>query len=255
VVVQMRNDDTNVIGAATLRWTPTSRFLSTTTLSGYDHSGGHIDNMAPGLSADFVRFDRRIGIRDYAIRHQMYYATAKGQMIDAGVDFHVVRSHWNMSGTKQPGWWRGIGPNTWGELIDYASGPIDSRLRRTQAGAWFQFRLDAGRVMTIEPGIRADWNSFTGETAWQPRLRVSRLFGRTSVWAGFSTQAQTPSHESLQGFEYFDFSESSTSDLRNERTSQRPRRSLSSRLRSDARAASRVRRRSAGAAARLHHHG
>ena len=132
----------------------------------------------------------------------MYYATAKGQMIDAGVDFHVVRSRWNMSGTKQPGWWRGIGPDTWGELIDYASGPIDSRLRRTQAGAWFQFRLDAGRVMTIEPGIRADWNSFTGETAWQPRLRVSRRFGRTSVWAGFSTQAQTPSHESLQGFEY-----------------------------------------------------
>jgi TonB dependent receptor/TonB-dependent Receptor Plug Domain len=220
VVVQARTDATNIIGAATLRWTPTSRFLSTTTLSAYDHSGGHVDNMAPGLSRTFPYFDRHIGIRDYALRHQMYYATAKGQMIDAGVDLHVVRSRWNMSGTKQPGWWRGIGPDTWGELIDYASGPIDSRLRRTQAGAWFQLRLDAGRVMTIEPGIRADWNSFTGETAWQPRLRVSRLFGRTSVWAGFSTQAQTPSHESLQGFEYFDFSESSTADLRNERTSQ-----------------------------------
>ena len=63
-----------------------------------------------------------------------------------------------------------------------------------------------GGLVTIEPGIRVDWNSLTGETAWQPRSARLAAFGRTSVWAGFSTQAQTPSHESLQGFEYFDFS-------------------------------------------------
>ena len=60
-------------------------------------------------------------------------------------------------------------------------------------------------MVTIEPGIRVDWNSFTGETAWQPRIRASRAFGGTQVWTGFSVQAQTPSHESLQGFEYFNF--------------------------------------------------
>jgi hypothetical protein len=99
-----------------------------------------------------------------------------------------------MAGLKQPEWWRGIGPSTWGELVDYSSGPVQSQLERTQAGGWFQMRLDTGLV-TIEPGMRMDWNSFTGEASWQPRLRVSRAIGNTVVWTGFSAQAQTPSHE------------------------------------------------------------
>ena len=141
-------------------------------------------------------------------------------MIDAGADLHRVRTSWTMKGVKQPEWWRGVGPSTWGEMVDYSTGPIDSRLERAQAGAWLQVRFAAGGLVTIEPGVRVDWNSFTGETAVQPRLRASRAFGRTSVWAGFSTQAQTPSHESLQGFDYLDFSDASATELRNERARQ-----------------------------------
>jgi hypothetical protein len=124
-----------------------------------------------------------------------------------------------MTGIKQPEWWRGVGPTTWGELVDYSDGPVQSQLERTQVGGWFQVSLDAGKVLTLEPGIRLDWNSYTGEAAWQPRLRLSRAFGKTVAWTGISVQVQTPSHESLQGFEYFQFAPTA-GDLRNARTQQ-----------------------------------
>jgi hypothetical protein len=214
-----RNRGDNRIAAATLRWMPSSRFSSATTVSAYS-TASRYEDLQQSFFSDLDAFDRSIGVRDVAVRQELLYASAKGFMIDAGADLHRVRTSWKMKGVKQPEWWRGIGPSTWGELVEYSAGPIDSRLERTQAGAWLQVRFAPGGLVTIEPGIRVDWNSFTGETAVQPRLRVARAFGRTSVWAGFSTQAQTPSHESLQGFDYLDFSDASTTELRNERSRQ-----------------------------------
>lgn len=206
----------NRIAAGTLRWLPSSRFSSATTLSAYGHD-------AQGHDKQFVRdpfdYDRRVVVHDYAARHQVLMAWSKGRLLDAGVDLHRVTSSWKMLGVKSPAYFRGIGPSTTGEQIDYSAGPIDSRLERTQVGAWFQFGFEAGRVAAIEPGVRVDWNSYTGEAAVQPRLRVSRAFGTTSVWAGISLQAQTPSHESMQGFQYFALP-ADGSELRNERTRQ-----------------------------------
>jgi hypothetical protein len=215
--IDASNDGDNRIAAATLRWVPNSRLTSATTLSAYSTSSRHVDTRLAFFS-DYGAFDRRYALRDLAVRHQLLYAPSAGHVIDAGVDVHRVRSSWAMTGVKQPDWWRGIGPSTWGELVDYSAGPIDSKLERTQAGGWFQVRFEAGRWLTIEPGVRLDWNSFTGEAAWQPRLRASRMVGRATVWAGVSVQAQTPSHENLQGFEYFDFAASQ--GLQNERTRQ-----------------------------------
>jgi TonB-dependent receptor-like protein len=219
VVVRESNRGDNRIAAGTLRWMPSSRFSTATTLSAYSTTSHYVDRMIaliPGMDP----FDRRFGVQDYAVRHQVLFAPSKDQLIDAGVDLHRVISSWRMTGFKQPEWWRGIGPSTWGELVDYSSGPIDSELERTQAGAWFQIRLPAGGGIVLEPGLRVDWNSYTSEAAWQPRLRASREVGRGSAWAGFSVQAQTPSHESLQGFEYFDFSRDNSRGLRNARTQQ-----------------------------------
>ena len=218
-VVRASNRGDNRIAAGTLRWMPSSRFSSATSISAYSTTSHHVDRMI-ALLPDVDPFDRRLAVQDYAVRHQVLFAPSKDQMIDAGVDVHRVVSSWQMVGYKQPDWWRGIGPSTWGELVDYSSGPIDSRLERTQTGGWFQMRLPLGRVIVLEPGIRVDWNSFTGEAAWQPRLRASRGVGRGSVWAGFSVQAQTPSHESLLGFDYFDLSSDGAQGLLNARTQQ-----------------------------------
>jgi TonB dependent receptor len=218
-VVMATNRGDNRIAAATLRWMPSSQVSTATTLSAYSTSSRYVDRMQPTLS-ELGAFDRDIGVTDIALRHQLHYASSKGRVLDTGVDLHRVRSSWNMAGVKQPEWWRGIGPSTWGELVDYSAGPVGSRIERTQAGAWFQVQLDAGRLMTLEPGVRVDWNSLTGEAAWQPRLRVLRAWGKTSIWGGFSMQAQTPSHESLQGFDYIQLSEETSGTLRNQRTQQ-----------------------------------
>jgi len=210
------NEGENRIASGTLRWIPSPRFSSTTTVSAYANDSRSRDNL---LQTWVDPYDRRLAIHDYAVRHQMLMAWSQGRLIDAGVDLHRVTSSWKMQGIKTQEWWRGVGPSTTGEGIDYLAGPIDSRLERTQAGAWFQVGFDAGRFATIEPGVRVDWNSYTGEASWQPRLRVSRAFGTTSVWAGISLQAQTPSHESLLGFQFFELP-TDGSTLRNERTRQ-----------------------------------
>jgi hypothetical protein len=105
-------------------------------------------------------------------------------------------------------------------MITYDQGPIDARLRRTQAGAWLQDLVRLGSHVTVEPGVRLDWNSFTGESAWQPRVRLATQIGGTSLWTGLSAQAQTPSHEALQGFDYFDLNGTHSDTLRNARSRQ-----------------------------------
>ena len=66
-----------------------------------------------------------------------------------------------MANVKQLDAWRGLGPSTGGELVDYSAGPIDSELARTQAGAWLQDPLPLGSTVSAEPGMRLEWNSFT----------------------------------------------------------------------------------------------
>jgi hypothetical protein len=210
------NKGENRIAAATLRWIPSSRVSSSTTVSAYNTTSSERDRL---FALGIEPLDRHLLIDDYAVRHQLLFASSRGHLVDAGIELHRVGSSWRMTGVRQPEWWRGVGPTTWGELVDYSDGPVESRLKRTQAGGWFQLRLDAGKVLTVEPGIRIDWNSYTGEAAWQPRLRLSRTFGRLTAWTGVSAQAQTPSHESLQGFEYFQLS-SDGGGLRNARTRQ-----------------------------------
>jgi outer membrane cobalamin receptor len=126
-----------------------------------------------------------------------------------------------MANVKQLDLFRGLGPSTGGELVDYSAGPVSTDLARTQAGAWLQYRLPFGSNWTAEPGIRLEWNSFTHEASWEPRLRVSKSIGKkTTTWGGVAVQAQTPSHESLQSFDYFHFSPADGLRLRNERSRQ-----------------------------------
>ena len=208
----------NRLALMNLSWTPSSRLIATTTLSGYAHSARDYDN-AFGSVVD--AFERNVRVQDLAARQRAVFAISSRHVLDAGIDLHRMRSSWRMTGMKPPIFWRGIGPSTWGERIEYpATGAIDSRLGRTQAGFWLQDRIPLGQRLSVEPGIRLDWNSFTRESIWQPRLRVAARFGATAVWAGYALQTQTPSHESLQGFDYFQLSDAVGPTLRNERSRQ-----------------------------------
>jgi hypothetical protein len=207
----------NRLGVASLAWTPSERLMATTSISAYanderDYGGFFWVGVAP--------FERVTQVHDYAARQRFVYSPSSNHLLDGGVELRRVRSTWRMASVKQPEFWRGLGPSTWGERIDYAAGPIDTRLTRTQVGFWLQDRIALGRNMTVEPGLRVDWNSYTGESALQPRVRLSARIGQTIVWTGLALQAQTPSHESLQGLDYFHLSPEIGRSLENERSRQ-----------------------------------
>jgi hypothetical protein len=205
----------NLIGIANLSWTPRPKLVTTTTLSAYRNRALDFE------VAGFNSFEREVRVRDVAARQRVVYAFSPRHLLDTGFEVHGIRSSWRMTGIRPPIFWRGLGPSTWGEQIRYADvGGINSRLSRTAAGFWVQDRVPIGERSTIEPGIRLDWNSFTGEASWQPRLRVTHRLGGTALWAGVALQAQTPSQEALQGFDFFNLSGDDGERLRNERSRQ-----------------------------------
>ena len=214
-IARYRGD--NSLGVMTLSWTPNTRTLAATTLSGYAHGESDRDSL---FSFGLPPFERATRERDVGVRQRLVYAISPRHVVDAGIEIHRLRTGWRMHSVRQPEFWRGLGPSTWGEQIDYAAGPIDTALSRTQAGLWVQDRLPLGGRWTLEPGVRVDWNSYTGETSWQPRVRASTRFGGSLGWTGVSVQAQTPSHESMQGLDYFHLTQADGERLRNERSVQ-----------------------------------
>jgi hypothetical protein len=208
----------NRLAITSLWWTPGPRFATTTTLSAYAHSANDFDGSL--LRAGVPAFDRKVRVSDFAVRQRAVYTPSAGHLLDAGVDAHRVRSSWEMDNVKWLDLFRGIGPTTQGELIDYSAGAIAADLTRTQAGAWLQYRVPLGSAWTAEPGVRTEWNSFTREASWEPRLRLSARVGRTTVSGGVAVQAQTPSHESLQSFDYLHLTSADGARLRNERARQ-----------------------------------
>ncbi|MGH9161043.1 MAG: TonB-dependent receptor plug domain-containing protein, partial [Vicinamibacteraceae bacterium] len=213
----------NQLGLLNLSWTPGARVATTTTLSASVNDARDTDTFSYGGNRPgwIDPFERVVGVHDIAARQRVVFAVSPGHVLDAGIELHRLRTSWRMTGVKPPIFLRGLGPSTWGESIEYPStGAIESRLARTHVGVWLQDRVSIGSKVALEPGVRVDWNSLTAESSWQPRLRVTGRVGGTAVWAGFAAQAQAPSHESLQGFDYVHFSEADHARLRNERSRQ-----------------------------------
>jgi hypothetical protein len=208
----------NRLAVANLWWTPNSRLSTTTTLTGYSNASRYQYHQK--LQPEGA-FDRQIRNDDVGLRQRVSWGWSPGHTLDTGVEAHRLQGRWAMRSSVPAPHKRAIGPDTWGGRIDYSDGPIDSRLTRTHAGFWLQDRIAVGKAVRVEPGVRVDWNSFTSETAVQPRLRVTRSFGPASVWAGLSWQAQTPGYETLQhALGFYDLTRPQSSDLRNERARQ-----------------------------------
>jgi len=205
------------LGVMNLSWTPSARLITTTTFSAYAHDTRDFDRLT---DLPVSPYQRDTSVDDFAVRQRAVFALSARHVLDAGIEAHRIGSSFRLIGVEMPEFPRGLGPTTWGEGIPPAIMPVDARLRRTEVGAWLQDRIPIGPRWVAEPGVRLDWNSLTGESAWQPRLRLSGQLGRALVWAGASMQTQTPSQESLQGFDYFHLTDATVDALRNERSRQ-----------------------------------
>lgn len=214
----------NRLGVMNLSWKPGSKLAATTTVSTYAHEARERDDSQVSIPT----YERDLGVRDHSLRQRVLFSLGGDQLFDTGVEVHSLQSQWRMAGRKP---WaphenangprpRGLGPTTEGEMVEYTDGPIDIRLARTQIGWWAQYRLPLGSRMALEPGVRLDWNSFTSEAVWQPRVRLSGRVRSSNWWAGYAEQAQTPSHESLQGYDYVQLTAADAGRLKNERSRQ-----------------------------------
>ena len=215
----------NRLGVVNLSWTPRPKLTATTTASTYTHEA-RARNDWPA-SDGVPSYQRDLLVRDHSLRQHVRFSPGGDQLLDTGVEVHWLQSQWRMDGTKPfANSWesgprpRGLGPTTEGELVEYADGPIDTRLTRTQIGWWAQYRLPLGSRMALEPGVRLDWNSFTSEALWQPRVRLSGRVGSSIWWTGYAEQAQTPSHEGLQGYDYVQLTADDGGRLKSERSRQ-----------------------------------
>ena len=212
----------NRLAVMNLSWTPGPKLAATTTASTYMHEARERDD-----SSGLPPYQRDLRVRDHSLRQRVLFSLGGDQLLDTGVEVHWLKSQWRMDGTKpfaqewesgpRP---RGLGPTTEGEMVEYATGPIDTRLARTQIGWWGQHRLPLGSRMVLEPGVRLDWNSFTNEALWQPRVRLSGRVSSSNWWVGYAQQAQTPSHESLQGYDFVQLTAADGGRLKSERSRQ-----------------------------------
>jgi hypothetical protein len=215
----------NRLGVMNLSWTPGPKLAATTTASTYTNEARERDASPVGLG--LPPYQRDLLVRDHSLRQRVQFSPGGDQLLDTGVEVHWLQSQWRMDGRKP--WvnsWesgprpRGLGPTTEGEMVEYTDGPIDTRLARTQIGWWAQYRLPLGSRMALEPGVRLDWNSFTSEAVWQPRVRLSGRLRSSIWWTGYAEQAQTPSHESLQGYDYVQLTAADGGRLKSERSRQ-----------------------------------
>ena len=216
----------NRLAVMNLSWTPGPKLAATTTASTYAHEARERDDSP--VSLGLPPYERDLGVRDHSLRQRVLFSPGGDQLLDTGVEVHWLQSQWRMAGRKP---WaphegangprpRGLGPTTEGEMVEYTDGPIDTRLARTQIGWWAQYRLPLGSRMALEPGVRLDWNSFTSEALWQPRVRLSGRVRSSNWWTGYAEQAQTPSHESLQGYDYVQLTAADGGRLKSERSRQ-----------------------------------
>jgi outer membrane receptor for ferrienterochelin and colicin len=205
------------LAVTNLQWTPGPRVTTTTTISAYSSASREQDGWIDWQTGQ--PFDRRVQVVDVAARQRASIAWSPRHVLDIGGEVHRVRGSWAMTGVNLlPR--RSVGPDVWGKFVQYER-PIDARLVRTQVGAWAQDRVPLAAGFAVEPGLRLDWNSFTGETAVQPRLRLTKTINTGVVWAGVAWQAQTPGYETMQqGLAYYDLAGAGASDLRNERSRQ-----------------------------------
>jgi hypothetical protein len=206
---------TGVIGA-TWQWAPNNRLMLVTKASGYWQQVGDLNT---SQDTGDVHFTRDVDIADVAARQTITARVGSAHMLRGGLELRRVRSRWAMEGRSGAYGILTPGPTIWGARL---STPVDSHLSSSRVAAWVQDRVRLAPDLELQPGLRIDWNSVTGEATPQPRVRIAKRINEdTDVWAGVGWHAQTPAHESmLQGVQFFDIDNAVGSMLMNERMRQ-----------------------------------
>ena len=138
----------NRLAVVNLSWTPGPKLTATTTASTYTHEARERDDSP--VSSGLPPYERDLGVRDHSLRQRVLFSRGADQLLDAGVEVHSLQSQWRMTGAKtmpSPADYpprRGLGPSTYGELLEYTNGPIDTSWHGRKSGVGAAAPLDRG---------------------------------------------------------------------------------------------------------------
>jgi hypothetical protein len=163
-----------------------------------------------------VIFDREISVRDLSLRQNLAYRTGR-HTLETGVELHRLGTGlaFVISGDRNPSEGNGSSVRGGAGLPD----ALDSALDSTRGGAWLQDRVQATADLTVEPGIRLDWNDVNRRATVSPRLSASlRVDASTRVRVAGGLFTQSPGYEKLLQSDYLiDLTGGEALDLDSER--------------------------------------
>lgn len=209
------------VGTRVTSRTLLSRTRLTSGLSAFERS---LDNNRGANTADSIasggllsfQVSRDAEVRDISLRQDLAYAPSPQHTVDAGTEVHWLDTDWG---------WRIAGDRSLLQanassirLGQSLPAVLDSSIASTRVGAWAQDRWQVTSRLTLQPGLRLDHGSVTGDTTWSPR--VSGTVTRGSVWrfdGAVRVHTQTPGYEKMLLSDYFLDLESAAGRLRAER--------------------------------------
>ncbi len=197
-----------------------SRFAET--LNAYERSfdnsrGANTeDSIATGGLLEF-QLSRDIAVRDLAVRQEFVFKPSDRHWLDLGLEIHRLdtRWAWGISGDRSQHQANGSSIRLGTGLPDV----LDSSRDTHRFGAWAQDLWELSPRLALQPGIRLDRSSLTGQTTISPRLSSTlSLGGGVRLETAVSVHAQSPGYEKVLQSDYFiDLSQTTGTILKAER--------------------------------------
>ena len=184
----------------------------------FDNSRGAntVDSIATG---GLLEFDlaRDVAVRDLAVRQELVFKPSARHWLDLGVEARRLdtRWAWRISGDRSQHQANGSSIRLGTSLPD----ALDSSRDSYRFGAWVQDRWHVSPRLVLQPGLRLDRSSLTGQTTLSPRLRGTVNLGHALRLDGaLGVHTQSPGYEKVLQSDYFiDLSSASASTLTAER--------------------------------------
>ena len=142
------------------------------TLAAYEQSldnsrgANTLESIATGGLLAF-QLSRDIAVRDLAVRQEFAFKPSGRHWLDLGFETHRLdtRWAWRIAGDRSQHEANGSSIRLGASLPD----ALDSSRDSYRFGAWVQDRWHVSPRLVLQPGLRVDRSSLTGETTLSPR--------------------------------------------------------------------------------------
>lgn len=166
-----------------------------------------------------VQFERRLALRDLAVRQEVSWAFGN-HLVETGGELHGLGTDlsYQITGDRNPTEVNGSSQRGGAGLPDSLLSTRDV----TRSGLWLLDRWQARAALALEAGVRLDSSGTNGDLQVSPRLTAVYTAGPgTSVRAALGRYTQGPGYEKLVQSDYvLDLSGPEASSLRSEQAVQ-----------------------------------